>query len=166
MSIYSVKNEKWINLHLAHLWRHYDVIKLASKTLERTNLMPIYVIRNYASKNKNQVRRFCKLLTSFSSFSRIISYTRKNHLISDIIIANIPLTLVLTKNVTIFCFAMLWTKVIHQINVAKSSLGPNKGVAFSEIWDQMSFPMATNSSTTIQYAHYASDFNEDPFKKN
>ena len=96
---------------------------------------------------------------------RIISYTRENHLISDIIIAIIALTLVLTKNITNFCFAMLWTKVIHQNNVPKSSLGPNKGVALSEVWDQMSFPMATNSSTTIQYAHYKSDFNEDPSKK-
>ena len=76
------------------------------------------------------------------------------------------LTLVLTKKITIFCFAMLWTIVIHQNNIPKSSLGPNKGVAFPEVWDQMSFPMATNSSTTIQYAHHKSDFNEDPFKKN
>ena len=95
------------NLHLAHLWRHYDVIKLANKTLERTNWMSIRVIRDYASKKKNQVRSFCKPLTSFLSFSCIISYTRENHLISDIIIAIIALTLVLTKNITIFNFAML-----------------------------------------------------------
>ena len=135
MSIYSVKNEKWINLHLAHLWRYYGVFKLASKTLERTIRMSIHVIRDYASKNRNQVKRFCKLFTSFSSFWRIIPYTRENHLICDIIIvAIIALTLVLTKNITIFYFAMLWTKVIHQNNVAKSSLGANKGVALSEIW--------------------------------
>ena len=85
------------NLHLAHLWRHYGVIKLANKTLERRKWMSIHVIRDYASKNKNQVRRFCKLLSSFSSFSRIISYTRENHWISDIIIAIRALTLVLTK---------------------------------------------------------------------
>ena len=29
---------------------------------------------------------------------------------------------------------MLWTIVIHQNNVAKSSLGPNKDVALSEVW--------------------------------
>ena len=89
---------------------------------------------DYASKNKNQLNSFWKLFTSFSSFSRIIPYTRENHLISDIIIANTALTLVLTKNITIFNFAMLWAIVIHQNNVAKSSLGANKGVALSEIW--------------------------------
>ena len=153
------------NLHLAHLWRHYGVIKLANKTLERTKWMSIHVIRDYASKNKNQVRRFCKLLFSFSSFSRIISYTRENHWISDIIIAIRALTLVLTKKITIFFFAIVWAIVIHQNNVPKSSLGPNKGVAFSEVWDQMSFPVATNSSTTIQHAQYTSDLNEDQPKK-
>ena len=127
------------NLPLAHLWRHYDVIKLTNKTLERTNWMSIHVIRDYASKNKNQVKRFCKLFTSFSSFSRIIFYTRENHLICDIIIiVIIALTLILTKNITIFNFAMLWTMVIHQNNVPKRSLGPNKDVAFSEVWVRMS----------------------------
>ena len=93
---------------------------------------------DYASKNKNQLNSFWKLFTSFSSFWRIIPYTRENHLICDIIIAIIALTLILTKKITIFCFAMLWAIVIDQNSVPKSSLGPNKGVAFSEIWVRVS----------------------------
>ena len=72
------------------------------------------------------------------------------------------LTLVLTKNITIFCFAMLWTIVNHQNNVAKSSLGPNKDVAFPEVWVRVS----SNSFVLLLALMTVIYFNEDPPKKN
>ena len=41
-------------------WRHYDVIKLAAVIFEQRLWMSIHVVRDYASKNENQLKKFCK----------------------------------------------------------------------------------------------------------
>ena len=69
---------------MTSLWRHYDVIKLAAVIFERRIWMSIHVIRDYASKNENQVKKFCKKREGWRAESKRITKKSKNESLKNV----------------------------------------------------------------------------------
>ena len=69
---------------MTSLWRHYDVIKLADVIYERRIWMSIHVVSDYASKNENQVKKFCKKRVRWRAENKRITEKSKNESLKNV----------------------------------------------------------------------------------
>ena len=69
---------------MTSLWRHYDVIKLADVIFERRIWMSIHVVSDYASKNENQVKKFCKKWEGWRAENKRIAEKSKNQSLKNV----------------------------------------------------------------------------------
>ena len=69
---------------MTSLWRHYDVIKQAAVIFEPRLWMPIQVVRDYASKNENQVKKFCKKRDRWRAENKRITEKSENESLKNV----------------------------------------------------------------------------------
>ena len=69
---------------MTSLWRHYDVIKQADVTFEQRLWVSIHVVSDYASKNENQVKKFCKKRNGWRAENKRITKKSKNQSLKNV----------------------------------------------------------------------------------
>ena len=69
---------------MTSLWRHYDVIKQSDAIFERRFWMLIHVVRDNASKNENQVKKFCKKRDRWRAENNRITEKSKNESVKNV----------------------------------------------------------------------------------